>query len=59
MILRILQLAHHNPKNDWRIGEVKMTRCPEKCEKQWKPKQEKLGWQKQKEEEKKEEEEKK
>jgi len=24
-------LAHHNPEIDWRIGEVKMTRCPEKC----------------------------
>ena len=28
-----------------------MTRCPEECEKQWRPKQGKLGWQKQKEEE--------
>ena len=31
-----------------------MTRCPEKCGKQWRPKQRKLGWQKQKEEETKE-----
>ena len=27
-----------------------MTRCPEECEKQWRPKQGKLGWQKQEEE---------
>ena len=27
-----------------------MTRCPKECEKQWRPKQEKSGWQKQKEE---------
>jgi len=32
-----------------------MTRCLEKYEKQWRPTQEKLGWQKQKEEEAKEE----
>ena len=32
-----------------------MTRCPEKCGKQWRPKQGKLGWQKQKKEEVKEE----
>ena len=32
-----------------------MTRCPEECGKQWRPKQRKLGWQKQKEEEAKEE----
>jgi len=32
-----------------------MTRCPEECGKQWRPKQGKLGWQKQKEEEVKEE----
>jgi len=32
-----------------------MTRCPEECGKQWKPKQGKLEWQKQKEEEAKEE----
>ena len=23
-------LAHYNPEIDWRTGEVKMTRCPEK-----------------------------
>ena len=32
-----------------------MTRCPEKCGKQWRPKQGKPEWQKQKEEETKEE----
>ena len=32
-----------------------MTRCLEECGKQWRPKQEKLEWQKQKEEEAKEE----
>ena len=32
-----------------------MTRCPKECGKQWRLKQEKLGWQKQKEEEEKEE----
>jgi len=30
-----------------------MTRCPEECKKQWKPKQGKLGWEKQREEERK------
>jgi len=41
------------------MGEVKMTRYPEECSKQWKLKQGKLGWQKQKEKEKKEKESKK
>ena len=36
-------------------GEVKMTRCPEECGKQWRPVQEKSGWEKQKEEEAREE----
>ena len=27
MILGMLWLACHNPEIDWRIGEVKMTRC--------------------------------
>ena len=52
MILGMLQLAHHNPKIDWRTGEVKMMRYPEECKKQQRPKQGKLEWQKQKEEEK-------
>jgi len=55
VILGMLWLAHHNPEIDWRTGEVKMTRCPEKCGKQWRPKQGKPGWQKQKEKEAKEE----
>ena len=45
VILGMLWLAHHNPEIDWKTGEVKMTRCPEKCGKQWRPKQEKPGWQ--------------
>jgi len=55
VILGILWPAHHNPKIDWRTGVVKMTRCPEKCGKQWRLKQRKSGWQKQKKEERKEE----
>ena len=53
VILGMLWLAYHNSEIDWKTGEVKMMRCPEKCEKQQRPKQEK---QKQKEKEKKEEE---
>ena len=59
VILGMPQLARHNPEIDWRTGEVKMMRCLEKCGKQWRPEQGKLGWQKQKEEEAKEEAEKK
>ena len=59
MILEILWLTHHNPEIDQRTEEVKMMRCPEECEKQQRPKQGKLGWEKQKKEEKKEKEEKK
>ena len=55
VILGMLWLACHNPEIDWRTGEVKMTRCPEECGKQWRPVQEKSGWKKQKEEEAKEE----
>jgi len=55
VILGMPWLAHHNPEINWKTGEVKMTRCPEECRKQWKPKQGKPGWQKQKEEEAKEE----
>jgi len=47
-------LECHNPEIDWKTGEVKMTRCPEEYEKQWRPVQEKSGWEKQKEEEAKE-----
>jgi len=55
VILRMPWLAHHNPEINWRTGEVKITRCLEEYRKQWRPKQGKLGWQKQKEEETKEE----
>ena len=48
-------LARYNPEIDWRTREVKMTRCPEECGKQWRPEQGKSGWEKQKEEEAKEE----
>ena len=54
VILEMLWLACHNPEIDWRTGEVKMTRCPEECEKQWRLVQGKSGWKKQKEEEAKE-----
>ena len=37
VILGMLWLAYHNPEIDWRTGEVKMTRCPEECGKQWRP----------------------
>ena len=55
VILGMPWLACHNPEIDWRIGEVKMTKCPEECGKQWRPVQRKLGWEKQKEKEAKEE----
>jgi len=55
VILEMPWLAHHNPEIDWRTGEVKMTRCPEECGKQWRPVQGKSGWKKQKEEEAKDE----
>ena len=58
MILEIPQLACHNSEIDWRTGEVRMTRYPEKCRKQWRLKQEKSGWQKQKKKERKKQEEK-
>ena len=34
VILGMSWLACHNPKIDWRTGEVKMMRCPEECGKQ-------------------------
>ncbi len=34
VILGILWLACHNPKIDWRMGEVKIIRCPEEYRKQ-------------------------
>ena len=50
VILGIPWLAHHNFEINWRMEEVKMIRCPKECKKQWRPKQEKAGWQKQKKE---------
>ena len=50
VILEMLWLARHNPEIDWKTGEVKMTRCPEECGKQWRSVQGKSGWEKQKEE---------
>jgi len=54
VILGMPWLACHNPEINWRTGEVKMTRCPEECGKQWRPIQGKSGWERQKEEEAKE-----
>ena len=47
----MLQLAYHNSKIDWRIGEVKMSRYLEECGKQQRLKQKKVGQKKQKKEE--------
>jgi len=55
VILGMPWLAHYNSEIDWRTGEVKMIRYPEECGKQWRLKQEKPEWQKQKKEEVKEE----
>jgi len=55
VILGMSWPACHNLEIDWRIGEVKMTRCSEECGKQWRPEQGKSGWKKQKEEKAKEE----
>jgi len=35
VILEMPWLACHNPEINWRTEEVKMTRCLEKCGKQW------------------------
>jgi len=56
VILGMPWLECHNPEIDWKIGEVKMTRYPEECGRQWRPVQGKLGWKKQKEAERKREE---
>jgi len=37
VILGMPWLARHNPEIDWRTGEVKMMRCPERCGRQWRP----------------------
>ena len=55
VILGMPWLACHNPEIDWKIGEVKITRCLEECGKQWRPVQGKSGWEKQKKKETKEE----
>ena len=55
VILGMPWLACHNSEINWKTEEVKMTRCPEECGKQWRPVQGKSGWKKQKEEEVKEE----
>ena len=55
VILGMPWLARHNPEIDWRTGKVKMMKCLEEYDKQWRPVQGKLGWKKQKEEEAKEE----
>ena len=55
VILGMPWLERHNPEIDWKMGEVKITRCPEEYGKQWRPVQGKSGWEKQKEEEEKEE----
>jgi len=55
VILDMPWLVHYNAKIDWRMGEVKMTRCPKECGKKWKiGRQTKSGWQKQKVKEKRE-----
>ena len=46
VILGMLWLICYNLEIIWKTGEVKMTRCLEECEKQWRPKQGKSGWQK-------------
>jgi len=35
VILDMPWLGCHNPEIDWKIGEVKMTRCPDECGKKW------------------------
>ena len=59
MILEILWLACYNPGIDWRTEEVKIMKYLKECGKQWRLKQGKSEWQKQKKEERKEEAEKK
>jgi len=44
VILGMPWLACYNPEIDWKTEEVKITRCPEECGRQWRPKQEKPGW---------------
>jgi len=52
VILGMPWLRCHNPEIDWKMGEVKMTRCPDECGKKWKTgRQTKPGWKKQEERE--------
>jgi len=56
VILGMPWLGCYNPEIDWKMGEVKITRCPDECGKKWRiGKQTKLGWKKQEEKEKKRE----
>ena len=43
VILGMPWLARYNPEINQKTGEVNMTRCPEECGRQWRPKQEKSG----------------
>ena len=43
VISGMLWLACHNSEIDWRMGEIKMTRCLEECGKQYRPVQGKSG----------------
>ena len=53
VILGMPWLKCHNPEIDWKTGEVKMVRCPDKCGKKWRTgRQTKPGWKKQEEKEK-------
>jgi len=48
VILGIPWLECHNPEINWKMGEVKITRCPNECRKKWRiEKQTKPGWKKQ------------
>ena len=56
VILGMPWLRRHNPEIDWRTGEVKMMRCPDKYGKKWKMgRQTKPEWKKQEEREEKKE----
>jgi len=48
VILDMPWLRRHNPEIDWKIGEVKITRCSDEYGKKWKTgRQMKPGWKKQ------------
>ena len=56
VILDMSWLACYNPEIDWKMGEVKMMRCLDKCGKKWRVgKQTKPEWMKQEEKEEKKE----